>query len=233
METAPRTSPAAATASRWPSAAFAATILLGGLPAVPGAAGGEQGDFALVWRLPGRLDDLHVVLSRRCCSGAICTPTSCSAGSPAAAGGRPPGAGRRGVGGAAHRARPAVEAGRRLESDLADSVAAGGDGGASLFRPFGHQPTGPGLVQPRLSRPVPLPALRAVELRLAGRAAELIRSWSSRRWVSRVSRPPGPARSCSTRVALRGEPGLACGGVAPEIPKSQLPNQKILRTTGH
>ena len=43
--------------------------------------------------------------------------------------------------------RGRAEAGRQLESDLAHAAVARGDGGASLLRPFGHQPAGAGVVQ--------------------------------------------------------------------------------------
>ena len=178
--------------------------------AVSGAAGGVQGDLALVRRGAGRLDHLHVVLPdaavRRL---SVRTPLAALVGA-ATSGRRPLGFGRRGVGHAAGRTGRRLEAELRRESHLADTAVVVGDGGDSLFRPIGDQSVGSGVVQRRMSRAVALPSLCPLQRRIAGRAVELSLLFRADvRFIDSVVDVVGGVRSL--RGPLR---GIACLRVA-------------------
>ena len=74
------------------------------VPAVPSAAAGEQGDFALVWRMSGGLDHVHVVLPGGAVRRLRVRPSAAAMVAAAASGGRSLGFGRGGDGLAADRA---------------------------------------------------------------------------------------------------------------------------------
>ncbi len=175
--------------------------------AVSGAAAGEQGDLALVWRMSGRVDDLHAVfpdvaLCRLCLRPSL----AALAGAPQP-GLRASGTGGGGVGDAAHRSGTRQQTGRHLEPHVADSAPADDESGAPLFRALGDQPAGSSVVQQRQSGPIALPALRPVEHRLLGGVAELpVRVRAGLDVGATVAALVGGLRAL--RRAVRGEPGV-------------------------
>ena len=124
------------------------------LSAVPSAAFDQQVHSAVVRRLSGGMDDLHVVLSGgpvrrlqlRAPGG---QPAVVARTSPRAignlAGGRPA---------AADRPRRKLETHRQRHSDGQNPVAAAGSRGPAVFRPLDHQPVDSGLVHAAATRAV-------------------------------------------------------------------------------
>ena len=187
------------------------------LLAVPSAAFDQQVHSAVVRRLSGGMDDLHVVLpggplrrlQLRAPGG---QPAVVARTSPRAigdlAGGRPA---------AADRPRRKLETHRQRHSDGQNPVAAAGSRGPAVFRPLDHQPVDPGLVHAQLPGPFAVPLVCPVELRLSGGAVELpVRLRAGVRSASAIVAVVGGVRGI--RAALRAVRGVAMALLAARCP---------------
>ena len=165
---------------------------------VRSAADHQQVHLALVRRQPGRLDDVHGVLSDPAVRRLCVRPSERKVLAAAA--------GRRwciwrcwpaAMCDAADRADVELEVECRRGADLAHFVPAGRLGRTALFRPFGDGSFGAGLVLPLVHRPLALPAV--CHCRISARCWR----WSDIRFTSSRILPSAGRRGCGGR-------GLCC-----------------------
>ncbi len=143
------------------------------ISAVSSATVDQQIHSALVRRQSGGLDHVHAFFS----GDAVCRLCLCPLVAAHLLAPRPGHlprhlAHRRAVP-AACDTRCKLEAARQFAAHLADLAAIGNVRGAALLCPFGHRAAAAGLVQPRLSGPLALPAVCPVQYRLAIGPAQL------------------------------------------------------------
>ncbi len=142
------------------------------VPAVSSAAGDQQIHPAVVRGQSGGVDDMHGVFPGAAFCR-LCLRACADTAAPARAGGAALGASAGGRSVPADLPGRGVEAGGRRGSVGADFAAAGGDGGAAVFRAQQHQPAGAGVVHARGAGRAAVAALCALEHRLAGGAADI------------------------------------------------------------
>ena len=141
--------------------------------AVSGSAAGQQGDTAVVWWLPRRLDHLHVVLPNVAVWRLFVRPPAATMADSSQASDCSPDACRGGVAGVADPAQSRQQAGRQFEPNVANSLVAQRRRWAALFRIVGHQPTSSGVVQRALSKPFALSIVCVVKLWFVGSIVDL------------------------------------------------------------
>src|ERR1035437_5712644 len=157
----------------YPNGRVCANDIHWGIPVVPGAAPHREIHPAVVRGRRGCLADLDVVFPGvafgrlRVCALHVAVAQAPHTGNRASgsAGDRP--------GPAAYHAERLLEAARGWQSDPANPHTAGGEPWAALFRAVVHWPAHPAMVQPGQARRVAVPALCAIESRLAAGPLEL------------------------------------------------------------